>query len=250
MENSRIARSLDRLHSIMKVLRSPGGCPWDALQTTGSLRPYLLEETYELLEAMDSSDPQQIRDELGDLLLQIVFHAQIFAEQDIFDLADVAEAISDKLERRHPHVFGEVSETDLEALNRQWDRIKAGEKPGRAAGSSPFAGIPNQLPALARAAKFIERGRRRNLPWATFGSSENAMETARSSCTALATSGNDAGMLRASFGEFLIATVAWGQSLGLDAEQSLRQTLDEIAVNLGSEKPSIPSHERRPRTTE
>lgn len=228
MTDTRIAHSLARLHDIMKTLRSPGGCPWDALQTTTSLRPYLLEETYELLEALDLGRPGLIRDELGDLLLQIVFHAEIFAEQDIFDLADVADAISDKLERRHPHVFGDAPTTDLDSLNRQWDRIKASENNGRQDPDSPFNGIPRQLPALARAAKYIERGRRNNLEGILHDSAAKDLKAAAQNCVARNVGENEVAAKEESFGEFLLAAVAWGQHRGLDAEQALRRILDRI----------------------
>lgn len=108
MNDERTARALLRLQHILAILRGPRGCPWDARQTTRSLKPYLLEEAYEVLDAIDRGDPEEICGELGDLLLQVVFHAQIFSEQERFDLADVANAINAKLERRHPHVFGDI----------------------------------------------------------------------------------------------------------------------------------------------
>ncbi len=231
MDNTRISRSMGRLHGIMQTLRGPQGCPWDALQTTHSLKPYLLEETYELLEALDDNDPSQIRDELGDLLLQIVFHAQIFAEQALFDLADVADAISDKLERRHPHVFGDLTETEIPALNRQWDRIKAGEKGSRSRSASPLDGIPATLPALARAAKFLERTSRGEVT-ATEDAKSKAGAALRASHQRLARlveSGKDHASLETVFGDFLLAAVTWGRSFDLDAEQALRQALDRVA---------------------
>lgn len=231
MASTPISRSMDRLHGIMRTLRGPGGCPWDALQTTRSLKPYLLEETYELLEALDNNDPSQIRDELGDLLLQIVFHAQLFAEQSLFDLADVADAISDKLERRHPHVFDDLTETEIPALNRQWDRIKAGEKGSRSRSTSPLDGIPATLPALARAAKYLERISRGEVQSIEDAKSKagGALRAALQQLSRLAEEVKDQAALETAFGDFLLATVAWGRSLDLDAEQALRQALDRVA---------------------
>lgn len=240
MDNTRIGRSVCRLHTIMKTLRGPDGCPWDALQTTASLKPYLLEEVYELLEALDGGNPDQIRDELGDVLLQIVFHAQIFAEQARFDLADVAEAISDKLERRHPHVFGDIAESEIPALNRQWDRIKAAEKGEPAAGKSTLEGIPVALPALARAAKYLERVSREGAPEPDAIEAEAALVANQQRLAHLATGGADPNGRESVFGDFLLAAVRWGRSLDLDAEQTLRQALDRLAGG-GNHPDSSPS---------
>jgi nucleoside triphosphate diphosphatase len=229
MDNTRIGRSIGRLHAIMQTLRGPGGCPWDALQTTRSLKPYLLEETYELLEALDDNDPSQIRDELGDLLLQIVFHSQIFAEQALFDLADVADAICDKLDRRHPHVFSDLTETEIPALNRQWDRIKASEKGSRARSAAPLDGIPATLPALARAAKYLERSSRGEVPATEDSKTGAALRASHDRLTRLAGNVKDHASLETAFGDFLLTAVAWGRSLDLDAEQALRQAIDRVA---------------------
>jgi len=230
MENRAIGLSLGRLHRIMETLRHPGGCPWDAMQTTSSLKPYLLEEVYELLEALDSGDPVQIRDELGDLLLQIVFHAQIFAEQEIFDLAAVANGISDKLERRHPHVFADSPLTTIAELNQQWDQIKRKEKPSRSAERNLLEGIPKELPALARAAKFLERASRKSVVPPETPQHLASLESQYRQLASLAASGIDLSSLEAAFGDFILATVAWGRTKGLDAEQALRQALDRHAA--------------------
>src|ERR1700754_4573610 len=121
-----------RLIDIMHRLRAPGGCPWDREQTPETLRPYLVEEAYEVLDAIDRGDLDAQRDELGDVLLQVVFHAEIAAEQGHFRLADVARAIADKLVRRHPHVFAGLQVRDADEVVRNWQRIKAEER--RAAG--------------------------------------------------------------------------------------------------------------------
>src|SRR5829696_6987403 len=125
---SRTADAIERLLGIMERLRGPDGCPWDREQTLRSIRPYLLEETYEVLEAIDSADAGEHREELGDLLLQIVFQAQLRREEGAFDFADVAEAISTKLVYRHPHVFGDADVKDAEGVLRQWAALKREEK--------------------------------------------------------------------------------------------------------------------------
>jgi len=152
------SRLLD-LVAIMDRLRSPGGCPWDARQTHTSLLRYLVEESYEVVEAVEGGDRDELRDELGDLLLQVVFHARVAAEDPAegFDIDDVADAVVTKLERRHPHVFaGEVAAEDLQA---GWDAIKATEK----VRASVLDGIPLSLPALARAEKVLGRLQRNGL---------------------------------------------------------------------------------------
>lgn len=154
------SRLLD-LVAVMDRLRSPGGCPWDAEQTPRTLLPYLLEEAYELIEAIELDDREHVREELGDVLLQVMFHARI-AEEDAaapFSIDDVAAGIVEKLVRRHPHVFADVSVGSADEVNRNWEAIKAEEK-GR---EGPFEGIPAALPALARAQKMLGRARRSGL---------------------------------------------------------------------------------------
>lgn len=154
------ARLLD-LVRVMDRLRSPGGCPWDAQQTHRSLAPYLLEEAYETLEALDGDDDDHLREELGDLLLQVVFHARVAQEraQRPWSVDDVAGGIVDKLVRRHPHVFGGAEAATAAHVEARWEELKAAEK-GR---SSVLDGVPSAMPALARAAKLITRVRRAGL---------------------------------------------------------------------------------------
>jgi MazG family protein len=138
-------RAFERLCRIMARLRAPGGCPWDAEQTLDSLKPYLIEEAYEVLEAIEREDVEKHREELGDLLLQVVFQAEVMQERPSFDITDVVEAISDKLLRRHPHVFGSETADDATGALRNWETVKAQE---RTAGQSVLDGIPPTLPAL------------------------------------------------------------------------------------------------------
>src|SRR5262245_26204317 len=126
-----IHASFARLVEIMATLRGPMGCPWDREQTPDTLKPYLIEETYEVLEALEAKDVSAFKEELGDLLLQIVFHAQLMAEAGAFTIDDVAQAIADKLVRRHPHVFADVKVKDAEEVGQNWAKIKAQEKAGK-----------------------------------------------------------------------------------------------------------------------
>lgn len=155
---------IDRLIAIMARLRSPGGCPWDREQDHCSLRWHAVEEAYELIDAIESGDDHELEEELGDLLLQVVFHCQLARERKAFDFDRVARHISAKLVRRHPHVFGQVKVKDVDQVWTNWEKIKRAEKHGtRHARASALDGIPKHLPALMRAEKLIKKARRANL---------------------------------------------------------------------------------------
>lgn len=153
---------LDKLLAIMAKLRGPDGCPWDREQTMTTLRPFVLEEAHELVDAIQEGETDAIREELGDLLLEVVFVTQIANEAGQFTMADVARGIREKLVRRHPHVFSSTPATNAgEALER-WEAIKAGEKPER---RSVLDGVPRSLPALSRAAKLSKRAANAGFDW-------------------------------------------------------------------------------------
>lgn len=150
-------RGLARAVRVMDQLRSPGGCPWDAAQTHESLAKYLIEESYEAVDAIDSSDREHLKEELGDVLLQVLFHARIASESvDGFDIDDIADALCDKLERRHPHVFSDVTVTGADEVNANWEQIKAAEKQR----TGPYDGITWSAPALTVASTAVRRERR------------------------------------------------------------------------------------------
>lgn len=156
-------QGLERLRAIMHRLRAPGGCPWDAEQTHESLIPNLIEEAYETVDAIKRGDDTDIREELGDLLLQVVFHSEIAQETGRFDLDAVAKGISDKLVRRHPHVFGEAVADDPDAVLVQWDAIKRGEKGEE---DVPYLhGTGKGLPALVRGAKLLKKAAKIGFDW-------------------------------------------------------------------------------------
>lgn len=148
---------IQRLRDIMATLRAPQGCPWDREQTHQSLRPYLLEEAYEVYDALDQNDDEKLKEELGDLLLQIVFHSQLAEEEGRFDFDDVARTVSDKLVRRHPHVFGDVKVNGTEEVLSRWESLKKKEQKGL------FDGIPPSLPALLEAYRICEKCERRGI---------------------------------------------------------------------------------------
>ncbi len=156
--------SFDELVAVMARLRAEGGCPWDREQTHRSLRPYLLEETYEALEALDQEDWDRLADELGDVLLQVVFHAQLAAECGRFDIGDVCAGIVRKLRHRHPHVFGEAQVDGSAEVLERWEKLKRHEE-GYEQRSSVLDGVPRQLPALQRALKVQKRAARVGFDW-------------------------------------------------------------------------------------
>lgn len=161
-EPSSSARAIDRLLDLMARLRAPGGCPWDREQTPATLKPQMLEECYEVLEAIDSGSAEHLTEELGDLLLHVVFQAQIARESGQFTFADVATGIADKLVRRHPHVFGNEKVADAAGTIALWHELKKAEKPERA---SVLDGVPRALPALMRAEALQKKARQAGFDW-------------------------------------------------------------------------------------
>ncbi|HET6453428.1 MAG TPA: nucleoside triphosphate pyrophosphohydrolase [Armatimonadota bacterium] len=161
---SETGQAFEKLIEIMAGLRGPDGCPWDRQQTHESLKKYLLEETYETIEAIDSGDMGELCEELGDLMLQIAFHAQLARERGDFEIKDSLDSINEKLLRRHPHVFGETEVASAEEVIHQWDRIKMDEK-GMETRASILDGVPKTLPALARAMEISKRAARAGFEW-------------------------------------------------------------------------------------
>ena len=219
--SSREGERLLDLVRVMARLRGPGGCPWDHEQTHRTLARNLLEETHEVLEAIDADDRDRLRDELGDLLLQVVFHAQMAADDGAWDVDDVAEGLVRKLISRHPHVFGEVEVTGADEVLVNWERIKAGEKGGRGIEED----IPVTLPALARAAKVQRRAAGWGFEWRT---REGAMEALHEEVEELERA-EASEAAEEEIGDVLFATVAVARRLGVDAEGALRRTVRGFA---------------------
>ncbi len=229
---SRAQDAIERLLSIMERLRGPGGCPWDREQTLRSLRPYVLEETYEVLEAIDAGDPREHCEERGDLLLQIVFQAQLTKEEGRFDFADVAEAISRKLVSRHPHVFGTSDAKDAEAVLRQWAALKREEKKAKGAGHSVLEGVPREMPALARADRLTEKASRVGFDWPdASGAREKLAEELAELDRAIA--GGDRDAIEAELGDLLFAAANLGRKLGIAPEEALRGTVARFVSRFG-----------------
>lgn len=212
-------RQIQRLLDIVARLRGKGGCPWDRKQTLRTLKPQLLEECYELMDAVDSGDRAHHREELGDLLLHVVMQAQIRREQGAFCFDDVARGIADKLVRRHPHVFGGIKVRGARQVLKNWEAIKAAEK--TAADRSVLAGIPRGLPALLRAHRIQSRVARVGFDWEK---TEDVIRKVREELGELsrAIAGGTRGAVQEELGDLLFALVNLGRFLGLDAEEALQ----------------------------
>jgi MazG family protein len=226
-ESTEAERATSALLTLMARLRDPlTGCPWDREQTFATVAPYTLEEAYEVADAIDSGDPTQLRDELGDLLFQVVFHSRMAEEREWFDFAAVAQAIHDKLVRRHPHVFGNTSLEGSEAVTRTWEELKARErtesaKAEEAPDLSALANVPKALPALTRAAKLGRRAARVGFDWPDPGQvRDKVMEELREVDEALAS--GDMDHATEEVGDLLFAIANWTVHLKIDPEEALR----------------------------
>jgi tetrapyrrole methylase family protein/MazG family protein len=221
--SSRGGEGLLDLVRVQARLRAPDGCPWDREQTHGTLARHLLEETHELLEAIDAEDDLAIRDELGDLLLQVTFHAQIAAEDGRWDIDDVADTLVAKLIHRHPHVFGDIDVTGADEVLVNWEKLKAEESGGRKAVDED---IPATLPALARAAKVQRRAAGWGFTWRT---PAHALAKLHEEVGELAEAATDPVRAEEELGDVLLAIVAVARQLGLDAESALRRATTRFA---------------------
>jgi len=220
-------RPIDRLLALMARLRDPrAGCPWDREQTFETIAPYTIEEAYEVADAIETGDVEGLRDELGDLLFQVVFHARIAEERGLFAFDDVASAIADKMERRHPHVFGEALPGSAAALRPDWEAAKARERAERAAlegiAASALDGVGNALPALTRAAKLQGRAARVGFDWPELeGVLAKIEEEVREIRDALA-AGEAPSRIREEVGDLLFSCVNLSRRVDAEPEGTLR----------------------------
>jgi MazG family protein len=261
----------EKLVAVQARLRAPEGCPWDREQTHQSLRTYLIEEAYEVLDAMDAADDAKFADELGDLLLQVLFHADIAREDGRFDVLDVIRAIHDKLIRRHPHVFGDVAVKNSAEVLRNWDKIKAEErrlaalangKPGQAssaasankaqAAPSALDGVTRALPATLEGFQLTRKASRIGFDWdSAQGVLEKVREESRELEQALAEADNQG--LEEEMGDLLFAAVNLARFLKIDPEIALKRAngkfsarfrdMEAMARASGRELPSVPRDE-------
>jgi nucleoside triphosphate diphosphatase len=225
------SREITRLIEIMAALRTPGtGCPWDLEQDFSTIAPYTIEEAYEVADAIARGDFDDLRDELGDLLLQVVFHARMAQEARRFDFGDVVQAITEKLVRRHPHVFGEAGRLSTDAVNALWDDIKAQEKAERAArrggaerNAGVLAGVPVALPALTRALKLQDKAGKVGFDWNDPLAVLAKIREETDEISAALASG-ERGAATAEVGDLMFAVVNLARHLGADPEATLRGT--------------------------
>ncbi|WP_184508324.1 nucleoside triphosphate pyrophosphohydrolase [Sphingomonas endophytica] len=204
---------IERLIAIMARLRGPAGCEWDRAQTFATIAPYTIEEAYEVADAIERNDLSELKDELGDLLLQVVFHSRIAEEAGAFAFDDVAAAISDKMERRHPHIF----RGEAEGGHHRWEEVKAAERAAKGAGS-PLDGVAQGLPALLRAEKIQNRAARVGFDWPDTAGPRAKIDEELTEVAAATTPEEVADEV----GDLLFAVVNWARHLGVEPEAALR----------------------------
>lgn len=209
------------LKEIMELLRSEGGCPWDLEQTHQSIRSCMIEEAYEVVEAIDTENPVLLREELGDVLFQVMFHARIEEENGRFDVSDVIHDICEKMIHRHPHVFSDADASDSREVLNRWEAIKTEEKQ-RVTLSSRLRAVPPMLPALMRASKIVKKAEQLDGITA---------ENLRAAVDALERNGDGQAV-----GELLLETVRYAASRGMDAEQLLGQAVEQVIQRVEAEE--------------
>jgi ATP diphosphatase len=247
------SRDIARLIEIMAALRTPGsGCPWDLEQTFRTIAPYTLEEAYEVADAIARGDLADLKDELGDLLLQVSFHARMAEEQGAFDFGDVVETVTAKLVRRHPHVFADADGHTAEAVKGLWERIKAQERAdakaerGEVVPSGALAGVPVALPALTRALKLQEKAGRVGFDW---NDPRAVLAKIREEADEIEAEldGPDRSKAAAEVGDLLFAVVNLARHLAADPEDVLRQTNLKFERRFGSIERALAARGRTPK---
>jgi tetrapyrrole methylase family protein/MazG family protein len=232
--NRRAVTAFAELVDIVRRLRAPGGCPWDREQTHDTLKPFLIEEAHELLDAIDRRRDDELCEELGDVLLQIMLHAQIGAEEGAFDVAVVIAGLSGKLVGRHPHVFGETAVSGASEVLVNWEKIKKREKAGRGL----FDGLPPSLPALQKATRMGEKAGRVGFDWPDAASVRaKVAEELREVDEAVAS--GDAEAVEHEIGDLLFAMAQWARHLGLAPEEALRKGCSAFASRFAAMEAKI-----------
>lgn len=224
-DKTTVGERFARLVEIMEQLRGPEGCPWDRKQTRESLKPYIIEETYEVLEAMDEA-PEVLKDELGDLLFQILFHAELSRETGDFDIADVLANITDKMVRRHPHIFGSANAETPEEVILHWEEIKLLEK-GVKRKESVLDGVPEALPGLLRAWRLQEKASRVGFDWGELKPVMEKVEEEWEEMKSRAEAGERHGV-EEELGDLLFSLVNVGRFLDINPEEALRRTVSKF----------------------
>jgi tetrapyrrole methylase family protein/MazG family protein len=217
---------IDDLLHIMQCLRAPGGCPWDAEQTHESIKKNLIEETYEVIEAINKQDRELLLEELGDLLLQVVFHTEMENEKGSFNFDDVCNAVCQKLVERHPHVFGTVKADNAEEALSSWDEVKRSKK-GQKKGSVPMLSVPRELPALMRADKVQNKAKKAGFDWPDVsGALDKLGEEIAELRQAIAE--GDPADVSMELGDLLFSAVNVSRFVGCDAEEALTASTDKF----------------------
>jgi tetrapyrrole methylase family protein/MazG family protein len=236
-----MSKAFDELVQLMAKLRAPDGCAWDRKQTHVSLKPYLVEEAYEVLEAIDHTDTTRLREELGDVLLQVIFHAQIGSEEETFSVEDIIHSLSQKLIRRHPHVFGTAAQKqehlNAEDVKIRWEQIKRNEREEKGQASSALEGIPKTLPALLRAFQVQARAARVGFDWPdlapVLGKLDEELQEFREAMAAntaatSATAKESKEHLEAELGDVFFTMVNIARFLKINPEEALRTTVNRF----------------------
>jgi tetrapyrrole methylase family protein / MazG family protein len=223
--SEKAGEKFSRLVETMALLRGPGGCPWDRKQTFDSIKSYLLEETYEVMEALDQRDWPNLAEELGDLLLQPVFLAEMATEQGLFNIADSLEAINQKLIRRHPHIFGDTQADTAEEVKQRWDEIKQQEKAshGIAKAASILHDVPKNLPALMEAEKISQKAAGCGFEWPDISGVLAKLQEEAAEVVQARASGDQA-HVEHEIGDLLFTLVNLARFLKVDPEQALRKS--------------------------
>ncbi|MCP3870136.1 MAG: nucleoside triphosphate pyrophosphohydrolase [Gammaproteobacteria bacterium] len=222
---------MEKLLEIMARLRDPvSGCPWDQEQTYASISPHTIEEAYEVADAIERGDLDELKDELGDLLFQVVFYAQLAREQQVFDFEDIVCAISEKMVRRHPHVFAEAQVADVAEQTQAWERQKAAERKLRSREESPsqLAGVARALPALVRAEKLQRRAAKVGFDWPAVVGVLSKVREELAEVEAESGPSPDPEKVREEVGDLLFSCVNLARHLGVDAETALRGANDKF----------------------
>ncbi len=223
-------KGFEKALDVMARLRAPDGCPWDRDQNHDTLKPYLIEEVYEVIEAIDSGDPAKLREELGDLLLQVIFHCQLAHEKGLFDASEVAEALADKMIARHPHVFGDNQADSTDEVLRNWEISKRKERADQGEnGGAPsiLDGVPIAMPSLQRAQRLQSKAARVGFDWSEADEAAKKLEEEWSELKEAAAGGDTKAQER-EMGDFFFAAVNYSRKLGINAEESTRACIERF----------------------
>jgi MazG family protein len=225
--------TLPRLVEVMRRLLGEGGCPWDREQTFETLRPYVIEEAHEVVDAIDRGAPEAIREELGDLLMQVVFLAELGRAQGLFGPDDVVDAIVSKMIRRHPHVFGTASAKDADEVLARWERDKAAERAAKGETRGTLSGVPVAMPALLRATRIGEKAARVGYDWPDPSGARAKIAEELAELDQAAGQG-DRDAMEHELGDLLFAIASWSRKSALDPEAALRRALDRFTARFGA----------------